>query len=231
MIEIDLGAMLDIPDVVIEKTELTKNGELLVFVRSTKEGAVCHRCGKHTTTPHGFDTEQRILHLPVFGKFCYIVIRQPGYKCDCDTHATTTQQLSWCHRKSPNTIAFDKHILLLLVNSIIEDVSMKESIGYGAIEGILERYIKPEVNWSEIRRIELLGIDEISLRKGHLHFVTLVTCRNEAEGVMILGILEGRKKETVKTFFRSIPKRLRKTVRFVCSDASTSSAQVCMMDL
>ncbi|MBK8535674.1 MAG: transposase [Candidatus Competibacteraceae bacterium] len=34
----------------------------------------------------------------------------------------------------------------------------------------------------------------------------------------ILGLLADRKKETVKAFFMSIPKRLRKQVCFVCSD-------------
>ena len=35
---------------------------------------------------------------------------------------------------------------------------------------------------------------------------------------VILGMLADRKKETVKAFFMSIPKRLSKQVRFVCSD-------------
>ncbi|MBK8754135.1 MAG: transposase [Candidatus Competibacteraceae bacterium] len=34
----------------------------------------------------------------------------------------------------------------------------------------------------------------------------------------ILGLLADRKKETVKAFFMSIPKRLRKQICFVCSD-------------
>jgi transposase len=45
----------------------------------------------------------------------------------------------------------------------------------------------------------------------------MVTGRLDDETV-ILGLLADRKKETVKEFFMSIPKRLRKQVRFVCSD-------------
>jgi len=47
--------------------------------------------------------------------------------------------------------------------------------------------------------------------------VTIVTGRMGDETV-VLGMLADRKKETVKEFFMSIPKRLRKQVRFVCSD-------------
>ncbi|MBK8537289.1 MAG: transposase [Candidatus Competibacteraceae bacterium] len=47
--------------------------------------------------------------------------------------------------------------------------------------------------------------------------MTIVTGRRGDETV-ILGLLADRKKETVKAFFMSIPKRLRKQVCFVCSD-------------
>jgi len=60
-------------------------------------------------------------------------------------------------------------------------------------------------------------VDEISLKKGHQDFVTIVTGRvgNETQ---ILAVLKGRTKETVKKFLSSIPKRLRRKVQAVCSD-------------
>ncbi|MEA1894456.1 MAG: ISL3 family transposase, partial [Euryarchaeota archaeon] len=59
--------------------------------------------------------------------------------------------------------------------------------------------------------------DEISLKKGHKDFVTIVTARVD-EKITILAVLKGRKKETVKEFLYSIPKRLKNTVKVVCSD-------------
>ena len=47
--------------------------------------------------------------------------------------------------------------------------------------------------------------------------MTIVTGRLGDETV-ILGLLADRKKETVKEFFMSIPKKLRKQIRYVCSD-------------
>lgn len=90
-----------------------------------------------------------------------------------------------------------------MVNGTIEDVSVKESVGYGAIEGILERYIKSEADWNDIKSLKVIGIDEIGLRKGHGNFVTVVTGRDEStEEPRILAVLEGRKKEVVKKFSR-----------------------------
>jgi len=103
------------------------------------------------------------------------------------------------------------------VNSTVEDVSIKEDVGYEAIMGIIDRYISTEVNWKAIQRLYVIGIDEIALKKGHKDFVTIVTMRVGNE-TRILAVLKDRKKDTVKAFFSRIPTRLRKTVRAVCSD-------------
>ena len=50
-----------------------------------------------------------------------------------------------------------------------------------------------------------------------MDFVTIVTARID-EQTKILAVLNGRKKKTVKRFLSSIPKRLKKTVKAVCSD-------------
>ena len=77
---------------------------------------------------------------------------------------------------------------------------------------MIDRSIAKNVDWQAIKNLKIIGIDEISLKKGHQDFVTIVTGRMGDETV-ILGMLADRKKETVKEFFMSIPKRLRKLIR------------------
>jgi transposase len=83
--------------------------------------------------------------------------------------------------------------------------------------GVIDRYISEEVDWDKIKKLEVIGIDEISLKKGHKDYATIITGYLH-EKIRILGVLEGRKKETIEEFFRKIPERLRKTVKYVCSD-------------
>jgi transposase len=52
------------------------------------------------------------------------------------------------------------------------------------------------VNWSAFESIEVIGIDEISLKRGHRDFVALLTTPTE-QGVAILTVLKDRKQETV----------------------------------
>lgn len=112
---------------------------------------------------------------------------------------------------------YEAHILLKLVNSTVQDVCIKEDIGYEAVMGILDRPIQGEVDWHQFTRFDVLGLDEISLKKGHRNFVTIVTGRLD-DATVILGVLADRKKSTVKALFSSMPRKLRKTIKAVCSD-------------
>jgi transposase len=103
------------------------------------------------------------------------------------------------------------------VNSTFADVAIKEKVSYDSVSGVVDRNIHHSVNWTMIKTLNVLGIDEISLKKGHKDFVVIITDRCDDE-VRILGVLKDRKKQTVKDFFLSIPKRLRRSLRYVCSD-------------
>jgi transposase len=148
----------------------------------------------------------------------FIRIRPVRYQCtDCNGNPTTTQKLPWYDERSPHTRAYEEHILLELINNTVEDVSIKEKLGYEAVMGIINRHVRTKVNWQKIKRIDVLGIDEISLKKGHKDFVTIVTGRT-VDKIMILAVLKDREKQTVKEFLLSMPKRLKKSVKAVCSD-------------
>ncbi|MCP4256373.1 MAG: transposase, partial [Planctomycetes bacterium] len=99
----------------------------------------------------------------------------------------------------------------------VEDVSIKEDVGYEAIMGIIDRRIECKVDWKALEKLDVLGLDEIALKKGHNDFVSIVTAHVDGQ-ISVLAVLADRKKETVKAFLSSIPKRLRRTIKAVCSD-------------
>jgi len=212
------ATLLNLPGIIIVHVDIDEQGDCLIQAESTEEGTLCRVCGRTIHTPYGHGRTLKIRHLPIFGRKTYIVICPPRYQClDGAGKPTTTQQFSWHEARSSHTKAYDEFVLLSLVNSTVEDVSIKEDVGYEAIMGILDRYISTEVNWKAIQRLYVIGIDEIALKKGHKDFVTIVT-RRVGNETRILAVLKDRKKETVKAFFSRIPTRIRKTVRAVCSD-------------
>ena len=79
---------------------------------------------------------------------------------------------------------------------------------YDVVRGVLKRYVKGEVDWSQIKALGLLEVDEISLLKGHSDFVTLVSAHDEQGKLIVLAVLKGREKQTLIDFLKTIPKRL-----------------------
>jgi transposase len=210
---------LDIPDVQVRNVEQNERGEYTITIESTLEGTRCRQCGHEITDLHGVDEAIILRHLPILGRPVYLRLRPKRYRCPyCAGGPTTTQQLSWYSAKSPHTKAYEKYILLQLVHATIEDVSIKEGLGTKAIEGIVDRWIRQEVQWAEVKRMKILGLDEIALKKGHRDFVVIVTGKSASDEVKVLAVLPDRKKQTVKQFLERMPRRIKRAIRTVCTD-------------
>jgi transposase len=80
-------------------------------------------------------------------------------------HPTTTQQLAWHEPNSPLTTAYDTHLLLQVVNVTLEDVSLEERLPCDVVLGVIERRIEAHVDWTRYTELNVLGLDEIALKK------------------------------------------------------------------
>ncbi len=207
---------LGIPNIVIHQTLLGKNNEIILHIESTEVGTKCRKCGKKIKASHGHGEDIVLRHLPICEHELYLHIKPKRYKCEI-CGSVTNQKLPWYYQKSLHTLAYEDYILLSLINSTVADVSIKVGLGYDEVTGVIDRRLESEVDWSEIDRLDIIGIDEISLKKGHRNFVTIVTGRCD-DKILILGILEGKDKDTVKAFLGGIPKRIRKQIKAVCTD-------------
>ena len=210
---------LDLPEVRVLETTKTEDGDWLIRVESVQSGTKCQQCGREITHLHGLGNVLRLRHLPLFEVPVFIELRPKRYRCDfCEGTPTTTQRLSWYEQRSPNTKAYEQWLLRMLINSTVSDVARKLNISDDRVTGVLNRWITTEVNWDEFESIEIVGIDEIALKRGHRDYVTLITTPLEPTGVEVLAVLVDRKKETVAHFLASIPIRLKVTIQRVCTD-------------
>ena len=209
--------ILNLSEVRLISSKIDFNNDVIIDVESTVEKIPCRHCGK-ATEPFGRDAPYRVRHLPICGRRTYIMITPRRGRCyDCDGDPTTTQQASWYERKSKHTKPYEKHVLLSLVHSTLTDVSIKEGISSDVVQGVVDRYIATEVDWTQFNELGLIGIDEISLKKGYRDLVTMITSRIDNH-ISIIGVIKGREKFKIRQFFESIPKCLRRTIIAVCSD-------------
>jgi transposase len=215
---INFQISLDIPDVEILKVERNRTEDLIITVKSTKNSCTCHKCGNEAKKINGYAETILLRHLAILGHQVYIRIKPIRYQCEyCDDRTTTTEQASWYNRRSKFTKAYEEYLMKMLINSTIMDVSRKEDVTYDDIEGVLNRQIESHVDWDSFDNITLLGLDEIALKKGHKDFVVIVSTQIEGK-IKVLAILPDRKKETVKTFIKSIPEHLQSTIKIACCD-------------
>ena len=192
---VELRIPLDIPEVEILATEITDDGRLIIRVESTLNTTQCGICGQEIACRYGHGQERTLRHLPVLNMATYIKIRPRRGQCrHCEYEPTTTQVLEWYEERSPHTKAYDRCLMKQLVNTTIEDVSMRENIGYDAVLGAVDRQIETKVNWSEIDELGTIGIDEIALKKGRKSYAAIVTARQKNGQSRILAVLPDRKK-------------------------------------
>jgi transposase len=193
---------LDIPDVDVLQTEITADGKLVITVESQVKTTKCGCCGQEISCSYGHGQMIELRHLSVLGLETYIRLRPRRGQCkDCLYEPTTTQVLSWYEQRSPHTRAYDEYLLKQLVNSTIEDVSLKQNLGYDAIVGALNRQVDVEINWAEIEDLSTVGIDEIAMKKGHKNYAAIITARQAKGKVRVLTVLPDRKKRRREIFW------------------------------
>lgn len=210
--------LLGLTDIKMTEAYIRNKREIVIKVESTKEEISCRTCG-NICKSHGHDRAMELRHLPMFGYKTFIQITPKRGICNvCDDGpTTTTQTLDWYERKARQTKLYEDHLLFELINSTVSDVSRKEEVDYHTIQFIIDKYIGADVDFSMIDFLGLLGIDEISLCKGRQKYVTIITYRHAGQ-VRLLKVLEGRNRDVVESFLRSIPEHLKQTVTTVCSD-------------
>ena len=210
---------LDIDSLEIISQTLDTQGNIILEVRSKKTYSTCHKCSKDATKRYGTAPKLRVRHLPILDTPVYLVIEPIRYQCEnCDDHPTTTEQYDWVDRRSTTSKGLERYIARSLIHSTIQDVSSKEDIAYDVVVSAIDRQVNKEVDWSEYQDLEVIGIDEISMKKGHHDYVTIVSTRGKSGELSIIAVLPDRLKETVLAFFLSIPGNLRRTVKTVCTD-------------
>ena len=196
-----IAALLNLPDIMIDRVVFEQPRTIKVYLHSTVEGTNCHQCGRPIDHGYGVGQELQFRHLPMGNYNVIVVIRPKRYQCQhCDGFPTTTQTLSWYHPRTSVTKAFEQHMLLELINSTLEDVSRKHQVGVDALQGMLDRCLSPEVDWDTIKTLDILGIDEISLKKGHRDFVVVISTYINDQ-LCVIGLLAERTKAAVTKFF------------------------------
>src|SRR5258708_38315946 len=97
--------------------------------------------------------------------------------------------------------------------------------------GVVERCVATVVDWERYSDLNVLGLDEIAVKKGQRDYVVIGSTRQKDGTLAVLGVLPDRSEATVRAFLDSIPARLRDTITTTCCDLYDSYLQACRASL
>jgi transposase len=120
--------------------------------------------------------------------------------------------------KAVHTKAYERHLIVQLVNSTLSDVGAKEDVTVDALLGVLDRWVTTTVDWEHLEPFATLGIDEIARTKGHRDFVAVISAKGASGSLQVLAVLPNRLKATVVAWLRTVPESHRQQIRSVCTD-------------
>mgnify|MGYP005855905745 CR=1 FL=1 len=211
---------LDLPDVAVLRTEVTPQRQLIIGVERIVPTAICHCCGRTIAPFYGYDRPIRLRHLPILGMVVFIEIRPKRVRCPCcDDHPTTTQQVDWDTPTSPFTTAYERHLLVMLINGTLTDVGQQEGVVLpDALLGVLDRWVETVITWATVPAFTVLGIDDSALTKGHRDDVVVITAQDSDGELHLLALLPDRTKATVRAWLAHIPAPIRRQIRTVWTE-------------
>ena len=112
---------------------------------------------------------------------------------------------------------YERWLLRMMINATVVDVAKKLNLKAGVVTGVLDRWLAKRINWEAFERLEIVGVDEIALKRGHRDYVVLVTTPLP-DGVEVLAVQLDRQHQPVANFIAAIPARIKTTIERVCSD-------------
>jgi len=185
-----------------------------MFVDIEKKTATCPDCGVRSTHRHS-QKPLRVRDLPCFGQPVHLILPRRRFKCR-HCNKPFSERLSFIDFGTSFTKRYGQYLYEQCQERSFTAVAKQEGVSDTVIEKMYRfhasTYAHPKGRPKEIR---VLGIDEISLRKGHRDFVCVIT---DIDRKRVIEVLENRLKETLTAYFEALPHSVLASIKYVSID-------------
>jgi len=211
-----LSTLLGLPGLIVTEyaIERQERQEVLhVFCRHEHKMAICPRCGQVSDTLH--EQEERcIRHLAIWGKTTYVHF--PSRRFDCkQCKKPFTESLSWVENKRRESTAYELHVYEQCKHTDQAAVAEREGLHVETVAGIFQRWARRAEKQRQYRLVRCLGVDEISLRKGHQQFALVLS---DLERHCVVAILPERSQKAFEAWLDGLSEAERQAIRLVAMD-------------
>jgi transposase len=156
------------------------------------ERCCCQRCGHEDTAHIEFKTTPQVIRdLNVWGQPSFWIYQAPFHRCArCDHRQHIIPPFK--RKDTAYTDRFELFVLRALIGSTSEDVARRLGISAETVERIVENQLAEDRTIDPERVITDIGLDELSLKKRHRLYVTLLTDLSDPVRPQILAVARGK---------------------------------------
>jgi transposase len=185
---------------------------VVVTVALRRRRRVCSRCGQVCAATH--DTVlSRWRHLDLGGQRCYVCCWLRRVKCpDCGVRV---EAVPWARPGSRFTRDFEDVVAWLAQQMAKQPITRLLRVAWDSVGRIVERVAADQLDEARLRGLVMIGVDEVSYRRGHRYLTVVADHRSGA----IVWIKPGRNAATLAAFFDQLGEHKR-SIRAVSIDMS-----------
>lgn len=169
-----------------------------------------------------------IRDLDLWGQPSFFVYQETYHRCPGCGHRQSLIP-PFKRRDVKYTFRFEQLVLTSLIGSTAEDVAGRLGISAETVERIVKNVLNDggAKAVDPTRRFERLGMDEISLRKGHKGYATILTDLSNPSKVEILTVSKGRDEAAGNACLNGLSPEQRAAVKYHHTDMSPAFLKSC----
>lgn len=213
MSEINIKAFFQFCRVKVTKQSLNIQGNAVyIGVEPDKRYTpLCHECNSPAYSIHSY-RHRTIRDLNVFAVKTYI---QYAYrKIRCFFCGTVVEDLGLVDPGRRITRRLANYILELCKFMTVKEIAQHLDLDWKTVKEIHKNHLKSKFAGEYVGTPRILAVDEISLKKRH-HYLTVIL---DWENGRVIWVGEGRKYETMKTFFDSLAEDQKAAIEAIAMD-------------
>jgi transposase len=189
----------------------------------------CDRCGWETATQVEFkNTFYIVRDLDVWGQPSFWVYQPPQHHCPRCGHR---QHLvpPFKRKDTSYTFRFEEHVLRMLIGSTEEEVAERLGLSAETVALIVTNQLADarDRQVDAARVIRSIGLDEISLKKRHKLYATILTDLTDPARPQVPAVAEGRDRTAAETCLGSLTADQRRQVQTYRTDMSPAFLGAC----
>lgn len=228
MSAVNVEIELDVPDgVTICGYERHQGAHVFEIDFDLPERCLCGKCGEEGETNVRYKSQMlAIRDLDLFGQPSFWVYQPPLHQCP-KCRQRTQIPVSFKRPNVTYTRRFEQYVLESLVGSSVEDVARRLSASAEMVESIVERQLENEREIAATDRITSIGMDELSLKKRHKMYVTVMSDLTDPKHPRVLAVAGGRDRAAAEECLKKLSPEQRAMVRSHRTDMSAVYPHVC----